>query len=233
MLLGLRGSQRRGHYDVGIMSHATRPADEHPDARGRGARTAERLRQAAREAFGELGWHSTRVQDIVTRAGVSHGTFYNYYDNRAAVLTELVATSHEELVRLASAPWDADDVRGALERVIGGFLDVYQRDAVIMRTWLQAAREERSFSDLYGRSRRLFVDRVADHVGAVGAASGRQDGPPAQSVASALVAMVEHFAYCWAVLGEVHDRDDAVESLVLVWGGALNELAGFEIVKRP
>ena len=215
------------------MDQVTSSADRALHVSSRGAQTALRLRQAAREAFGALGWQGTRVQDIVTRAGVSHGTFYNYYENRAAILTELVADSHAEFVELASAPWDADDVRGALEHVIGGFLDVYQRDAAIMRTWLQAAREERSFSDLYRRSRRLFVDRVADHVGAVGAASGRQDGPPAQTVASALVAMVEHFAYCWAVLGEVHDRDDAVESLVLVWGGALNELAGFEIVKRP
>lgn len=215
------------------MDQATEPTDEHPHAHSRGAGTAQRLRQGARDAFGELGWQGTRVQDIVTRAGVSHGTFYNYYQNRAAILTELVATSHAEFVELASAPWDAADVRGALEHVIGGFLDVYQRDAAIMRTWLQAAREERSFSDLYRRSRRLFVDRVADHVGAVCAASGRPDGPPAQTVASALVAMVEHFAYCWAVLGEEHDRDEAVESLVVVWGGALNEIAGFEIVKRP
>ncbi len=197
---------------------------------GRGARTAARLRHAAREAFTDLGWQATRVEDIVKRAGVSHGTFYTYYDNKAAVLADLVAASQRELLVLADAPWGSSDVRGALERIIGGFLDHYAEDGIVMRTWLQAAREERSFSELYVQARALFVHRVAEHVSAAVAASGRADGPSAQTVASALVAMVEHFAYCWVVLGEQHQRDDAVNALVLVWGSTLNELAGFAVV---
>ncbi|MGI8573828.1 MAG: TetR/AcrR family transcriptional regulator [Egibacteraceae bacterium] len=208
----------------------TASSDE-DQARGRGAQTAARLRQAAREAFGELGWHATRVQDIVQRAGVSHGTFYTYYENKAACLDDLVRASQTEFVALAAAPWQADDVRGALERVIGGFLDVYQRDAVVLHTWLQAAREEPDFGTLYRKSRGLFVDRVAEHVRQVVVASGRRSGPPPITTASALVAMVEHFAYCWAVLGEEHDRGDAVDGLVLIWGSTLNALAGFDVVK--
>ena len=198
--------------------------------RGRGARTRARLRRGAREAFGELGWQATRVEDITRRAGVSHGTFYTYYDNKAAVLADLVASAQAAFVALAEAPWEADDVRGALERIIGGFLDRYVQDAVIMRTWVQAAREERTFSELYVESRRLFVHRVAEQVAKVAAASGRDEAPAPLTVASSLVAMVEHFAYCWAVLGEEHDRADAVQALVLVWGATLNELAGFQVV---
>jgi AcrR family transcriptional regulator len=188
--------------------------------------TADRLRAAASEAFAELGWQATRVEDIVRRAGVSHGTFYTYYENKAAVLDDLVRSSQAEFVRLASAPWEADDVRGALERVIGGFLDQYAGDRIVMRTWLQAAREDASFSRLYVESRALFVQRVAEQLQAVVAVSGRSDAPPASTVASSLVAMVEHFAYCWLVLGESHNRDDAVEALVLVWGATLGALAG-------
>ncbi|HVM00702.1 MAG TPA: TetR/AcrR family transcriptional regulator [Egibacteraceae bacterium] len=199
-------------------------------ARSRGERTAQRLREAAREAFAELGWQATRVEDIVKRAGVSHGTFYTYYENKTAVLAALVRDSEAAFSALAAAPWKADDVRGALERVIGGFLERYRADAVIMRTWLQAARDERGFSSLYVESRALFVDRVAEHVAAAVAASGRDAVPPARTVASSLVAMVEHFAYCWLVLGEEHAAADVVDSLVLVWGSTLNALAGFEVV---
>lgn len=197
----------------------------------RGARTAARLRRAALEAFAELGWLATRVEDVVQRAGVSHGTFYTYYDNKSAVLADLVRSLQADVVALGAAPWEAEDVRGALERIIGGFLDLYRRDAVVMRTWLQAARDERSFSELYLQSRALFVRRVAEHLASAAASSGRSHGPPADTVASALVAMVEHFAYCWAVLGEHHERADAVQALVLVWGNTLNALAGFELVR--
>lgn len=200
------------------------------DARGRGEHTAARLREAAREAFGDLGWQA-RVEDVVRRAGVSHGTFYTYYENKTAVLDDLIRSIADDFTELAAAPWDADDVRGALERVIGGVLARYERDAAIMRTWLEAAREERSFSRRYLDARALFVDRVAENVALTVAASGRDELLPARTVASSLVSMVEHFAYCWLVLGEPHDPDDVLASLVLVWGSTLNALAGFEVVR--
>lgn len=205
--------------------------DAPAEVTARGARTAARLRDAAATAFAELGWQATRVQDIVERAGVSHGTFYTYYDNKTAALVDLVRGSQADLDDLASQPWEARDARGALERIIGGVLDLFQRDAAIMRTWYQAAREEREFAALYLASRGRFIDRVEEQVERVLAASGRSGAPPARTVASALAAMVEHFAYCWAVLGEEHDRDDAIAALVLLWGAGINGLAGFEIVR--
>jgi AcrR family transcriptional regulator len=197
---------------------------------GRRAQTAQRLRDAARAVFGELGWQATRVEDIVKRAGVSHGTFYHYYENKAAILEDLVQRSQADFVAMAEQPWGSQDIRAELERIIGGLLDLYERDAAVLETWLHAAREERHFSQLYRQLRELYVKRVAENLQPVMTASGREQRPAAYTVASVLVAMVEHFAYAWLVLGEEHNRDDAVDSLVLVWGGALNALAGFEVV---
>lgn len=218
-------------YHVALMGDAEFGAASDTGS-SRAARTAARLRQAARAAFAELGWQATRVQDIVQRAGVSHGTFYTYYDSKAAILDDLVRASQADFYALANEPWKADDVRGALERAIGGFLDLYQRDAVLMHAWLQAARDEPAFGALYQELRGRFVDRITEHVAATVAASGRAGTPPARTVASALAAMVEHFAYFWAVLGEPHERDDALATLTLVWGSTLNALAGFEIVRH-
>ena len=80
-------------------------------------------------------------------------------------------------------------------------------------------------------ARALFVRRVAEHLSLAAARGGRRDVPTAQTVASALVAMVEHLAYTWLVLGEPHERDDVLDALVLVWGGALNALASSEVVR--
>ncbi len=205
--------------------------DAGPAARARrGSDTAERLRQAAREAFAELGWQATRVQDVVERAGVSHGTFYTHYPNKAAVLDDLVRYSQRDLAALAAQPWEAGDVRSALERIIGGLIDLYERDAPILRTWLAAAREERRFSNLYVELRGLYIERVAANLDTVIAMSGRSSVAPPRTIAAALVAMVEHFCYCWLVLGEVHDRSDVIDALVLIWGSTLNTLAGFELV---
>lgn len=211
---------------------STTPQPPGPGA-ARGGKTAARLRDAAREAFGELGWQATRVEDIVRRAGVSHGTFYTYYANKAAALDDLVRFSQADLAQLASQPWQADDVRSALERIIGGLVDLYERDAPILRSWLAAARDERQFSDLYLEMRGLYIDRVAENVEAVLSLSGREAAASARTIAAALVAMVEHLCYCWLVLGEAHERADVMESVVLIWGSTLNALAGFELVGAP
>ena len=195
------------------------------------AATGARLREAARAAFSDLGWQAARVQDVVQRAGVSHGTFYTYYANKAAVLDDLVRSSQADLVALASAPWESDDVRGALERIIGGVVDLYERDAPVLRTWLAAARDERQFSDLYVELRALFLGRVAENLDTVIALSEHRTATPARTIAAALVAMVEHLCYCWLVLGEEHRRADVIDSVVLIWGSTLNALAGFELVE--
>ena len=201
------------------------------DAGLRGSRTASRLRQAAREAFADLGWQATRVQDIVQRAGVSHGTFYTYYPNKAAVLDDLVRISQADLSALAAQPWEAGDVRSALTRIIGGLVDLYERDAPILRSWLQAARDERQFSDLYVELRGLYIGRVAENLDAVIALAGQDSVAPSRTIAAALVAMVEQLCYGWLVLGEEHQRDDVIAALVMIWGSTLNALAGFQLVE--
>lgn len=197
----------------------------------RGRKTMAKLRAAAVEAFAELGWQDTRVQDIAERAGVSHGTFYTYYDNRSAILIDLVTDTMAAFITLVSEPWEGEDPRSAVERIIGGVLDTYDTDAAVMKTWMQASREDKEFGALYLDLRQRFVDRITEQLETVTVAAGRRDKvPPPETVASVLAAMVEHFAYCRTVLGEVHPRDAAIDSLLLVWGGAINGLAGFEAI---
>ena len=55
-----------------------------------GQRTQARLLDAGREVFARRGYFPSRVDDIVREAGVSHGAFYRYFDNKehlARVLT--------------------------------------------------------------------------------------------------------------------------------------------------
>ena len=47
-----------------------------------GASVSERVTQYA---FEDLGWQATRVADITRQAGVSHRTFYTYYQNKVAL----------------------------------------------------------------------------------------------------------------------------------------------------
>ncbi len=44
---------------------------------------------AAREVFGEMGYESATVRDIIRRTGLAAGTFYNYYRSKEEVFAAL------------------------------------------------------------------------------------------------------------------------------------------------
>lgn len=80
------------------------------DLRSRGRETVARLLRAGTEAVEERGHDNARVDDIVERADVSHGTFYLYFRDREDLLSSLVRLVAEsvrplgdELPRVADA----------------------------------------------------------------------------------------------------------------------------------
>ncbi len=50
----------------------------------------DRLVRAAIEVFATRGYHTARVSDLVSHAGVAHGTFYLYFDNKEAIFLYLI-----------------------------------------------------------------------------------------------------------------------------------------------
>jgi AcrR family transcriptional regulator len=87
-------------------------------------RQREAIVEVAVDLFRERGFEETRVQDILERAEISLGTFYNYFPGKDAVLDEFggnVIASYVELARHELEEEDqsvADRVR-ALARACG------------------------------------------------------------------------------------------------------------------
>ncbi|MCM2288276.1 MAG: TetR/AcrR family transcriptional regulator [Sulfuritalea sp.] len=61
----------------------------HPRQRRKQARPAE-LMAAALELFVEKGFVGTRLEDVATRAGVSKGTLYLYFDSKEALFKAVI-----------------------------------------------------------------------------------------------------------------------------------------------
>jgi AcrR family transcriptional regulator len=58
--------------------------------RSRGARTRQRLLEAAEDVFADLGYHEASIVKITEAAGVAQGTFYLYFASKKDVFDELV-----------------------------------------------------------------------------------------------------------------------------------------------
>jgi AcrR family transcriptional regulator len=77
------------------------------------------LLEAARDAFGELGFEAAAVRDIVRRTDLAPGTFYNYFDGKEAVFRAVVEATGAEARRRVRAARTATD--GFAEFVEAGY----------------------------------------------------------------------------------------------------------------
>jgi AcrR family transcriptional regulator len=186
----------------------------------RGARTQARLRAAARAVFAERGYAAARVEDIVAAAGVSHGTFYTYFENKASALDALIDETASQLQAVVDDPWEGPDVLATIAAVIDRFVAVFAEHADVVRAWLEAGAHEQHFRDRLREVRQGYVDRVAEHLEPALADTAHD---PAVA-AAALVAMVEGYATQGLTTDDPAQRASVVTTLSAIWFGGLLRL---------
>ncbi|PPY12059.1 TetR/AcrR family transcriptional regulator [Cronobacter sakazakii] len=87
---------------------------DHPENRKpkRGIATRRRLLKHACAEFARLGYHSTKVSNIVKASGLSQPTFYLYFASKEAAYEELVSEFRLRLERLTETLLIRDRVEG-------------------------------------------------------------------------------------------------------------------------
>jgi AcrR family transcriptional regulator len=93
------------------LSSAETPTHVQPPKRADARRNHEKLLEAAREAFTEVG-SGASLEEIARRAGVGIGTLYRHFPTRQALLEAVYVDEVEALSRSAAEladlpPWDA------------------------------------------------------------------------------------------------------------------------------
>jgi len=182
--------------------------------------TRAKLLAAARRAFADLGYARARVEDVVSRAGVGHGTFYAYFPNKRAALAALIHENATTLVELAGRPWGVGDVRASLRSVLSGLADLYDADADLIALWTEASMGDPELGRVLDEVRRQFVLRIARNIERA-ASQGLTRPVDAHTAAAALAAMAEQTMFLRAVRKEPLDRDATVETLADLWYHAL------------
>lgn len=61
-----------------------------PTRQEKAEQTYQRLMDAAAQVVGELGYMQASIAKITDRAGIAHGTFYNYFEDRQALFDALL-----------------------------------------------------------------------------------------------------------------------------------------------
>jgi AcrR family transcriptional regulator len=187
----------------------------------RGERTAARLREAARDVFATHGYATARVEDIVAVAGVSHGTFYTYYQNKAAILDALVDEAAGRLRAVVEEPWEGTDVASTIRDVIARFVDTLSEEGDVIGAWIEAAAHDLDFRDRLRDVRGEYTETVARHLTPALAGTGHDP----TVAAGALVAMVEGYTTDRLAAAGSAERESAVTTLAAIWMGGLVRLS--------
>ena len=132
--------------------------------RARAETTQREVLSAARTVFAEKGYRATTVAAVTAEAGVAHGTFYLYFENKEDVFVHVVSDALEELYQTSFTP--APLVGGypdptIVRERIAGFLTTIASQAGLWRAVLEGALASPVVADHWMVQRSRFHQTLA------------------------------------------------------------------------
>jgi AcrR family transcriptional regulator len=143
------------------------PEDLWPDVRPDAAR---RLMAAAIESFATRGYHATTTRDIANAAGMSPAALYVHFPSKAAVLSAISRSGHEQALQMIShVVTTTSDPVEAIRLIVQRFVAWHakrHRVARVVQYELQALPSEDYLvvADLRRRTEQLVRDVISSGV---------------------------------------------------------------------
>jgi len=114
-----------------------------------GRRTLQALTDAGRTLFLSRGYHDTRINDVVSAAGLSKGAFYRYFDSKDRLVqvlaVEAIRTVSTALADIPAAASDGAARTAAIRRWLRRYNATQAGEAAIIRVWADAAGHDPTF----------------------------------------------------------------------------------------
>ena len=177
--------------------------DAEQELRPRGLKTRQRLLDAGSAILPQRGYHETRVDDIVTFAGVSHGSFYRYFRNKDQLFQVLAEEAASTMVDLVADFPDVDDTP-AVHDWLQGWFSSYRQNGGIISAWQEIGQDDPALAEFSLEIAIVVLDRLRRIINQRGFGDSAVD-------AIVLLSMIERVPHSVLVL-EYLDEDAAVEA---------------------
>jgi AcrR family transcriptional regulator len=192
----------------------------------KGAKTRARLVQAAKEIFEENGFLEARISDISERAGLSHGSFYHYFDSKEEIFREVAIEIEDQLSEAVDTiildPSSTASPRDRLRTAIRQFLESYREEAPIVGVIEQVSRYDDEMKAVRLVRQRHYNDEVSASIRQL-QEHGLADRNLDPMITSWMLgSMTNRFAEVWLVQNLVEcDFEVAVEHMSRLFANAL------------
>lgn len=131
--------------------------------------TRARLVEAAVKRFGEVGYPSTTIEEIVAEAGASRATFYLHFNSKLEVLTEALTALMPDVDQRyealdAALARDSGVTKAELSAWLNDWIDFWQRHAALINASHQANMVEPGGIRADWESRGRLTDQLAHYL---------------------------------------------------------------------
>lgn len=172
-----------------------------------------------------MGFLEARVSDIAERAGLSHGSFYHYFESKEQIFRE-VAETQEALLTAPGPPGGGDGGEPTeRERVLRAnrrYFERYRDSGPIMGVVEEVSRYDTHVNEARVRRQKHFADRAERAIRRLQAGGAADPGIDPEIAAVALGSMVGRFAELWLVEEWAdYDFDHAVDQITRLWANAI------------
>lgn len=198
------------------------PAEPRSGAKAR--RTRARLLAAAREIFDRNGFVETRVADIASAAGASHGTFYTYFTSKDEIFRNLAIEVMDEFERSRKshiAITDAESAYKAVYEMNQRYAKLMRDNASVMAVWRQAASVNTDLRDLLRAEDEMYIRRAERGILRFRSLGFVGPVPDDRHAARALGSMVKEFCSEVFIADLDFDFDTSVRTLTNIWAAAV------------
>ena len=192
----------------------------------KGAQTRARLLEAAKHVFEEDGFLDARVTDIAERAGLSHGSFYHYFESKEEIFREVAATVDERLsAPLGAVIMDPSSRATPQERIREAmrlYFESYRAQAKIMGLIEQVSRYDEEVGAVRRARHLRYAEQIAESIRQMQRHGLADSKLNPEIAAHGLGSMTSRFAEQWLVQRAFScSLEDAVDQLSLLYVNAM------------
>lgn len=195
-------------------------------AQDRSRETLRRIVDAASEVFADNGFDKATVAEIISRAGIGHGTFWLYFRNKEDLLRFMIQDMTEEF---ESFEWfQGDELEGIsvrsleeVENIIRGVMGIFLRYSNIHPFIVSVSMESEDFRHALRELEQPFLDilenKLREHL-----EKGWCKGLDPAITSLIIVTMIEYTVVLWVNEGIEAERDDIIHNLSVIIYHTLN-----------
>ncbi|MBN2027283.1 MAG: TetR/AcrR family transcriptional regulator [Actinobacteria bacterium] len=195
-------------------------------AQDRSRETLRRIVDAASEVFADKGYDKATVAEIISRAGIGHGTFWLYFHNKEDLLRYML---QDMIAEFESFDWFQEDEQEGIsvksleevENIIRGVMEIFARYSDIHPLIVRASLDSEDFRDALKELNQPFVTivekKLREHL-----EKGRCKDLDPSITALIIVTMLEYTNLQWLNEGLRFDRDALIHNLSVIIYHTLN-----------